>query len=73
MNDVLSKLKIAINKKMYAMGEKFWEDGTLPSFDFEGVNIINPFLSENFMEEVNPIRYYNMKINDIVKFSNYYL
>lgn len=73
MNEILSQLKTKINRRMEDLGGDFLADENLPSFNFEGINIINPFYSENMIEEVNPIKYYNMTMDDIEKFINYYL
>jgi hypothetical protein len=50
----------AIKKFADEQQDKFNEgnDKDLISFEFEGIDIINPFMNENATEEVDPIEYY---------------
>lgn len=70
------------NKELNLIGAKilgelqsdlYEEVGTqddMVSFDSEGQDIINPFMSEDFIVEVDPIEYYgdNFKNSDFMKF-----
>lgn len=45
---------------------------TLPFIDSEGISIINPFYSECMRFEEDPFEYYNMTVEQIEEFCNFY-
>ncbi len=74
LKEKLNKLRDAIDRKMDELRSDFWDNEEIPSYCEEDgyISIVNPFYSECFRFEVNPFEYYNMTMEDMEKFFEYY-